>query len=112
MAYRIVQFFPGIFWTPPEPPPPPSEEDTVGVPHIRSVGMAISTIGSYVATMDQFVAHWTEVDAFLSPGAVTLKGGYALADFTTDQGAIDAAITAVEDADNIRQGSAADINAS
>jgi hypothetical protein len=74
--------------------------------------MAISTIGSYVATMDQFVAHWTEVDAFLSPGAVTLKGGYALADFTADQSAIDAAITAVEDADNIRQGSVADINAS
>ena len=47
--------------------------------------MAISTIGSYLPTMQEFIAHWTQVNAALAPGALTLKGGYTLANFTTDR---------------------------
>lgn len=70
--------------------------------------MAISSIGSYPPTMAEFEAHWAEVNAALSPGALTLSGGYTLANFTTDRSSIETAITAVETADNSRQGASAD----
>jgi hypothetical protein len=70
--------------------------------------MAISSIASYLATMDQFVDHWTAVNASVSPAVLTLQGGYLLADFAADRAAIDTAITNVETADNGRQLASAD----
>src|SRR5437899_1640523 len=102
MPYRIVQFKPGIFWKRASPAPPPVEPINTDIPKIRSVGMAISTIGSYPPTMEQFIAHWTEVNAALAPGALTLKGGFTLANFTTERTNIVTAIDAVVTADNGR----------
>ncbi len=65
--------------------------------------MAISTIASYLPTMQSFIDHWTAVNAAVGPSVLTLKGGYTLATFTTDRTAIQTAITAVETADNARQ---------
>lgn len=70
--------------------------------------MAISSIGSYPPTLEQFIAHWTEVNAAISPSAFTLTGGYGLADFTADRDALVATFTPIIAADNVRQGAAAD----
>lgn len=107
MGYKIVQFFPGIFWDPPAAPPVVTPAPFSGVIHTRSVGMAISSIASYLPTMQEFIDHWTAVNASISPTVLTLLGGYAVADFTADRDAIDAAITAIEPADNARQFAAA-----
>ena len=37
-----------------------------------------------MATFNQFLEHWTLVDAELAPGAAVLTGGYDLADYTAD----------------------------
>jgi hypothetical protein len=65
--------------------------------------MAISSIGSYLGTMDEFIDHWTAVNAAVSPAELLLAGGYALTDFSTDRDAIETALTAVQSADNSRQ---------
>ena len=65
--------------------------------------MAISTIASYLSTMQEFIDHWTAVNSAVSPAVLTLKGGYTLANFTSDRTAIDAAITNIEALDNARQ---------
>ncbi len=70
--------------------------------------MAISTIASYLPTMQEFIAHWTDVNAAIAPTVLTLKGGYTLAAFTTDRTAIETAITGVETVDNARQIASAD----
>jgi hypothetical protein len=58
--------------------------------------------------MEEFVAHWTEVNAALAPGALLLQGGFTLANFTTARTNIVTAIDAVTTADNSRQGDATD----
>jgi len=70
--------------------------------------MPISSIESYLPTMTGFMEHWTLVNAFLSPGALTLQGGYALIDFTSDKNTLQAAVTAIELLDNAREGAATD----
>jgi len=65
--------------------------------------MPLTTIGSYVAVMDEFVAHWTDVNAELAPAALTLQGGYTLALFTADRNTLEQAIIDVEDLENARQ---------
>jgi len=70
--------------------------------------MAISSIASYLPTMQEFIAHWTDVNAAIAPTVLTLKGGYTLAMFTTDRAAIETAITGVETMDNARQIASAD----
>ncbi len=70
--------------------------------------MAISSIASYLPTMQEFIAHWTDVNTAINPTVLTLKGGYTLANFTTDRAAIDTAITGVETVDNARQIASAD----
>jgi hypothetical protein len=70
--------------------------------------MAISSISSYLATMDQFIDHWIAVNAAVSPAALLLRGGYTLADFTSDRAALEAAITSIESTDNARQFASAD----
>jgi hypothetical protein len=70
--------------------------------------LPLSTIGSYMPTMQEFIVHWTHVNSAVSPGVFTLAGGYILADFTADRAAIDAVLTDLEDVDNERQGASAD----
>jgi len=65
--------------------------------------MPISSIASYLPVMQEFIAHWTDVNTAVAPSVLTLQGGYTLATFTTDRSAIQTAITAVESVDNARQ---------
>jgi hypothetical protein len=53
--------------------------------------------------MQQFIGHWTEVNAAIAPSVLTLKGGYTLAMFTADRDAIQSEITGIESVDNDRQ---------
>ena len=63
--------------------------------------MPLTTNGSYLPTMQEFIAHWTAVNAALvSPDVLTLSGGYTLANFTADRAAIQTATTAIETVDN------------
>lgn len=60
--------------------------------------MPITSIGSYIATAQDFIAHWTDVDAdrlAATLPALTLTGGYSLADFTADSNDLQDAIDAV-----------------
>jgi hypothetical protein len=70
--------------------------------------MAVSSIASYLPTMQEFIDHWTAVNAAINPTVLTLKGGFTLATFTTDRTAIQTAITGVETVDNARQIASAD----
>ena len=58
--------------------------------------MPITTKGSYVPVMQEFIAHWTDVHAEIAPDTLTLRGGFTLAQFTTARNDIQAAITAIE----------------
>ncbi len=58
--------------------------------------MPITNTGSYLTTAQQFIAHWTAVNATLGANPLKLKGTYALSDFTTDRAALQTAITALE----------------
>src|SRR5688572_32246091 len=69
----------------------------------RRVGVPITTIGSYLPVMQEFIAHWTDVHAEITPDTLTLRGGFTLANFTTARNDIQAAVTATEPAENARQ---------
>lgn len=76
--------------------------------------MPLYNTGSYVPTMEEFLAHWAAVNTELgAPPApeLMLAGGYTRANFDTDQDAIAAAITEVENLENGLQtaGAARDI---
>ena len=71
--------------------------------------MPISAIGSYAPTMQEFINHWTNVNATLGATPLTLRGGYTLANFTADRTAIINAINAVIAADNTAQTTAANL---
>ena len=63
--------------------------------------MPLTNNGSYLPTMQEFISHWTAVNAALvAPDVLTLAGGYSLANFTTDRAAIQTATTAIEAVDN------------
>jgi hypothetical protein len=62
--------------------------------------MAITTIGSYVPTMQEFINHWNAVDATLPGDTLALRGGYTILDFTAARAAIQTAINTVIAADN------------
>jgi hypothetical protein len=65
--------------------------------------MAITDIGSYVTTGEEFKSHWTDVNADRVAGggtALVLAGGYSLATLTTDVASVATAITSQEDLDN------------
>ncbi len=68
--------------------------------------MPLTSIGSYIAVMDEFVAHWTDVNAEIAPAVLTLQGGYTLALFTADRNALEQAIIDVQDLENARETSA------
>ena len=65
-------------------------------PARKGISMPITSIGSYLPTAQVFIAHWTAVNATLGATPLKLKGTYALADFTADRAALQAAITALE----------------
>src|SRR5207237_10416851 len=97
----------------PLPPPPtiPIPPDPIPGsfdPSLRRTGMPISTIASYLSTMQQVIDHWTAVNTAISPTVLTLSGGYTVANFTTARTAIATAITAIETPDNARQMAATD----
>nr|MDP9179388.1 hypothetical protein [Gemmatimonadota bacterium] len=64
--------------------------------------MPISGVGSWLPTIDEFIAHWTAVNAALAPGALTLSDGYELPNgggnpnITDDRAAVDDAIGDVQ----------------
>lgn len=66
--------------------------------------MPFSGPSSYLPTTDEFIAHWTDVNAALSPGNVTLSGPFNLASLTTARGNLATAITELEAAINVLEG--------
>jgi hypothetical protein len=73
---------------------------------IAEAVMAITTIGSYLTTLDEFIAHWDDVNTELggTPATdLTLQGGYARDGMIADRAALQAAITDLEDKENDRQ---------
>lgn len=62
--------------------------------------MPISAIGSYAPTMQEFINHWTAVNATLGATPLTLRGGYTLANFGSDRTAIITAINNTISANN------------
>ncbi|MBS1724308.1 MAG: hypothetical protein JSS66_15300 [Armatimonadetes bacterium] len=65
--------------------------------------MPISSVGSWLPTIDEFLAHWTDVNAALAPGALTLLGAYNRASLVTDRAAVETAVTDVQNKDNTTQ---------
>jgi len=56
--------------------------------------MPITNTGSYLTTAQQFITHWTAVNATLGANPLLLRGTYSLANFTTDRAALQTAVTA------------------
>lgn len=69
--------------------------------------MPISGIGSWLPTIDEFIAHWTSVNAAVL-GGFTLPGAYALGSLTTDRGNLNTFINDVEAKLNLRTTAAGD----
>lgn len=68
--------------------------------------MPVTTIGSYLTTYDEFIAHWDDVNTELggAPATdLTLQGGYSRADMIADRATLQTAITGLEDKENDRQ---------
>jgi hypothetical protein len=69
--------------------------------------MPISSIASYLPTMQEFITHWTAVNADLGLGnSLVLTGGYAVANLTNDRATLETKIIAVEPAVNTLQAAA------
>lgn len=66
--------------------------------------MPFSGPSSYLPTLDEFIAHWTAVNADLSPGNITLPGTYNLAALEADREALSDAVTDVVEAINDLEG--------
>ena len=64
--------------------------------------MPLSSIESYLSTAQEFITHWTAVNADLG-SALVLPGLYAVATLTADRTALQTKITAVATADNAVQ---------
>lgn len=62
--------------------------------------MPITTIGSYAPTLQEFINHWTAVNAAPGSAPLTLKGGFTLTDLAADRDEILAAINSVIAQDN------------
>ena len=66
--------------------------------------MPISSIPSYISTSQEFITHWTAVNADLGGGGpLVLPTNYNVASLTADRTALQTKITAVETADNALQ---------
>lgn len=65
--------------------------------------MPITSVGSWLPTIDEFLQHWSDVNAALAPNSLTLLGGYSRATLVTDRAAVETAITDVQTKDNTAQ---------
>lgn len=65
--------------------------------------MPVTSVGSWLPTIDEFLQHWSDVNTALSPNALTLLGGYARAGLVTDRAAVETAVTDVQTKDNAAQ---------
>jgi hypothetical protein len=70
--------------------------------------MPFTNLDSIVPTINEFIAHWTQVNAALGATPLTLPGPYALAGLIADRDSLQTLLTAVTTADNGRQVTAAD----
>lgn len=77
--------------------PPPGE-----------IQVPFTNLDSIIPTINEFIAHWTQVNAALGANPLTLPGPYTLAQLTTDRDNLQNLITAVTTADNSRQVAAGD----
>ena len=73
--------------------------------------MPLTSIGSYPPAMQEFITHWTAVNATLGATPLVLRGGYAVATLTADRTALVASITGVTAADNTAQTAAGNLYA-
>ncbi|MEZ6112052.1 MAG: hypothetical protein R3C99_13680 [Pirellulaceae bacterium] len=67
--------------------------------------MPITSFDSYITTANEFVAHWTEVNSQRTAAtlpALTLQGGYSLANFMADRDAADDKVAAFQSLENDR----------
>lgn len=63
--------------------------------------MPVTSVGSWLPTMDEFITHWTGVNTFLGLGGpFLLTGAYGVGQFQLDRITVDASITNVENLDN------------
>ncbi|MEI6513878.1 MAG: hypothetical protein WCO51_11495, partial [bacterium] len=66
--------------------------------------MPLTSLASYLSTMQEFITHWTAVNVDLGAGGpLVLNGPYAVADLTASRTALQTKITAVEAAENNAQ---------
>ena len=66
--------------------------------------MPLSSLASYISTMQEFITHWTAVNVDLGAGGpLVLNGPYAVADLTASRTALQTKITAVQAAENSAQ---------
>ena len=65
--------------------------------------MAIAGVGSWLPTIDEFLAHWQQVLNSAGSPVPNLSGGYVRANLETARNALAPTIAAVQSADNARQ---------
>ncbi len=82
----------------------PIDPDPPVKPYVLEITntMPITSLNSYLPTLQEFINHWTQVNTELGAGGpLTLLGAYPVATLTTDRTALDALMTAVTAADNV-----------
>ncbi len=84
-------------------PDDPIDPDPPAKPYVLEITntMPITSLNSYLPTLQEFINHWTQVNTELGAGGpLTLLGAYPVATLTTDRTALDTLMTAVTAADN------------
>ena len=66
--------------------------------------MPFSGPSSYLSTIDEFIGHWTDVNAAVGLGGLVLPGPYSLTDLTNDRGLLSTGITELVAAINTVEG--------
>ncbi|HRI42728.1 MAG TPA: hypothetical protein PLL78_08650 [Fimbriimonadaceae bacterium] len=64
--------------------------------------MPITSVGSWLPTIDEFITHWTAVNAFLNPSELVLLDGYDLATLQLDRASVAGALSDVQGKLNLR----------
>ncbi len=85
-------------------PDDPIDPDPPAKPYVLEITntMPITSLDSYLPTLQEFINHWTQVNTELGAGGpLTLLGAYPVATLTTDRAALDTLMTAVTAADNV-----------
>lgn len=72
--------------------------------------MPFSGPSSYLETIDEFIGHWTDVNAALGLDPLILPGSYSLTTLTTARGTLSTGITELIDAINTVEGHRTDRN--